>query len=682
MARNKKTKSDDQIVAILDQHILFTTGYMDSVLTKERTKVLEYYDGTLPLPTHAGNSKYVSQDVFESVESAKATLLEVFATNQNIIEFDASGPKDVEAARIATEYCSYIVFRRNPGFSILGEVMEDGLLARVGIAQYSWEEETEETEDQIGPASLDQLSLHPEIADDNTTVDSVDDHSDGTYTANVTKKIKKGYVHLECVPPEDFGITARAKDIKSAKLCYRRYAKTYGELLDEGYPESVVDELTADGLEFTLDQEKAARFKMLEDQRLQTDDTVDLEDGYRTFTVYDCYAKIDLEGTGIPKLWRIVKCGNFILKKEKIRSRPFAIFVPIPKAHSFHGSNFAGKVMPIQNARTILTRGILDHTVITNAPRWQVVKGGLMNARELMDNRVGGIVNVTRPDAINALQQSPLNPFVFQTLQMMEQNKEDVTGVSALAKGLDKNAISTQNSQGLVEQLVTLSDRRMKIIARQFSEFLRDLYVGIYQLVLDHQDFADEIEVAGNWVRIDPRQWRERTMVTTEITVGYGEMEKEADKLVQIDQYLSQPALAPMYDAQRRYNVITRALQKKGIKDISNFIVPLQQQKPPQPDPKMMAEVQAMQADAECKKTTAQATLMRVQFEQQKWAAEHKLQAMKEVDDHAVKSDAQSLKERAQVHREVVDAAEIALQQKELAQAQKTQATSFAHPNG
>jgi hypothetical protein len=127
-----------------------------------------------------------------------------------------------------------------------------------------------------------------------------------------------------------------------------------------------------------------------------TDDTVDLENSSNTYLIYHCYAKLDIDGTGIPKLWYICKCAQVILKKERVSMRPFAAFVPLRKAHSFYGNSFAAKVIPIQNARTVLTRSILDHAVITNNPRYKVVKGGLMNPKELMDNRVGGIVNVTR----------------------------------------------------------------------------------------------------------------------------------------------------------------------------------------------------------------------------------------------------------------------------------------------
>ena len=58
---------DDEIVKLVDDNVRTSTGYSSSDLSKEREKVLEYYNGNLPKPAHAGNSKYVSQDVYNAV---------------------------------------------------------------------------------------------------------------------------------------------------------------------------------------------------------------------------------------------------------------------------------------------------------------------------------------------------------------------------------------------------------------------------------------------------------------------------------------------------------------------------------------------------------------------------------------------------------------------------------------
>ena len=150
--------------------------------------------------------------------------------------------------------------------------------------------------------------------------------------------------------------------------------------------------------------------------------------------------------------------------------------------------------------------------MITNNPRYQVVKGGLTNPRELIDNRVGGIVNVSRPDAIAPMPQAPLNPFIFQTIQMLDDDKEENTGVSRLSQGLNKDAISKQNSAAMVEQLATMSMQRQKIIARNFANsFLKPLYQMIYQLVVENEQEGKIFEVAGDYVPIRPSDWGSRT---------------------------------------------------------------------------------------------------------------------------------------------------------------------------
>ena len=185
---------------------------------------------------------------------------------------------------------------------------------------------------------------------------------------------------------------------------------------------------------------------------------------------------LDPDATGEATLHKVCKAGNQILEIEKVDRRPFMVFCPLPTPHSFFGSSFAGKLIPTQNAKTVLTRGVLDHTVISNAPRFIVTKGAVVSPKEITDARVGGIINTTRPDAITPMPQAPLNPFIFQTINMLNEDAEDKSSVSSLSTGLNKDVISKQNSAQMVEQLVTMSQQRMKIMARLFAQqFLKPL---------------------------------------------------------------------------------------------------------------------------------------------------------------------------------------------------------------
>ena len=186
--------------------------------------------------------------------------------------------------------------------------------------------------------------------------------------------------------------------------------------------------------------------------------------------------------------------------------------------------------------------------MITNNPRYMVVKGGLTNPRELIDNRVGGLVNVTRPDAISPMQQAPLNPFVFQTIQMLDEDKEDNTGVSRLSQGLNKDAISKQNSAAMVEQLATMSMQRQKIIARNFaSQFVKTLAHEVYRLVVENETQEKIIEISGAYVRVNPTSWKEKRDVMVELKLGYGEQDRERRSSYSFTACSRRIDIAPMY---------------------------------------------------------------------------------------------------------------------------------------
>ena len=129
----------------------------------------------------------------------------------------------------------------------------------------------------------------------------------------------------------------------------------------------------------------------------------------------------------------------------------------------------------------------------------------------MIDNRQGGIVNVTRIDGVSPMPQAGLNPFVFQTLQLLEEQNEDTTGVSRLSRGIEKDAISKQNSAAMVEQLASMSQQRQKIIARNFANgFVAPLFHKVYREILANETQERIVELAGNFVPIDPTTWDDK----------------------------------------------------------------------------------------------------------------------------------------------------------------------------
>ncbi len=663
MAKTRFTPiTKDELSSVVDRQIRTSVGFYDSKLSKEREDVLDYYNGVKPKPAHAGNSKYVSLDVFDAVESMKAILLETFAAGSRIVSFEPQAEDDVQMAQQATEFCDYVLFRQNDGYNIFSDVIQDGLTSRAGVAKVYWEERIEEVQEVFSNLTLEEAEMllaAPDISD----VDMELNEETGLYDGEVSRTVNKSKVRIDVVPPEEFLITPQSKSIEDAPFIAHRTKKTYAELISEGYDKKLVERIgSEDESELTLNPEVLARFEQVGADRLNMDGAVQEQSKY--VIVYECYLYLDMDGKGETKLYKIVKCGNVVLDEEEVDRKPFISFVPLPVPHSFYGSNYAARVIPTQNARTVLVRGILDHTVITNNPRYQVVKGALTNPKELIENRIGGIVNVTRPDGITPLAQASLNPFVFQTIQLLDADKEESTGVSQLSQGLNKDAVSKQNSQGLVENLVNLSMQRSKIIARNFAnQFIKPLMLEIYRLVVAHERNEKVVKIAGTFQRMYPSTWADRSDATVELKLGYGEQEREAQKFLSMHQLLSSdPAMAPMYGLDKKYNMMRAVFEKSGVKNTVDFLTPPQMLPPPQPDPMMMKQIELEERKVATLEKQADTTAAKVQVNAELEAMRVEMQRMKEMFN-------QMMAERQEDRKDFDTSARYAIATEELAMA-------------
>ena len=653
-----KKVDDDKLVTILDDNIRRSIGYYDSQISRERRKVIDFYNATLPRPAHDGNSKYVSMDVYDAVESMKAALLETFSTGYKTVRFAAQTGEDVRIAEIATAYCDYVANRQNNLFEVMQSVIHDGLIARAGLCKVYWDEREDSYLEPI--QDLTEEEFDAIVAQDNVEIEEVEQDELGLYSGDLRVFQDTSQVVIEAIAPEQFVIEPQAKSLDDVGFLGHRTTMTISELREAGYDEKLIAKIgDHEDVEMETDPEVLARHEEIGQDR--GFNAKGFQDQVRSITVYELYIDIDLDGSGIAETYKVIKAGNVVLHKEKCTYKPFCAFVPLPIPHSFFGSNFGSKVVPIQTARTVLTRSILDHAMITNNPRYTVVKGGLTNPRELIDNRVGGIVNVSRPDAISPMVQAPLNPFIFQTIQMLDEDKEDTTGVSRLSQGLNKDAISKQNSAAMVEQLATMSQQRQKIIARNFANnFLKPLYQLIYQLVVENEPQAKIVEIAGDYVAVNPGDWGSKRDVTVEMHLGYGEQEAEAQKYLVLHGLMSQdPTLSTMYTPENQYNLMTHVMEQNGIKNVKDYLTAPQEQPPEQPDPMQEMAMQMQQKQLELQERQTAVAEMKAQMDAQIAQMKLQLEQMKAQQGFAIQSDNMDLKEAQLEHKQFVDKAEL-----------------------
>lgn len=650
---------DGDIIKALELNIKSAVGFYDSELSEERKLVTEYYNAERPKPAHDGNSKYVSQDVYAGVQSMTASLLETFAAGNRVVKFAPQNQDDVQTAEICSSYTDYVMHRQNDFFSVAQSVIQDGLMARVGVCKVFWEQKTETQEEEFAGLTEDDLDLL--LADD--TIELVESKTDdiGLMSGTIERSYDTSQVSIKSIAPEEFLIEPQAASLEDVDFCAHRSAYSLSQLREMGYDEDKISRISTDhdDVELESDPEILARFEKIGGDR--KNHAHGYIDQVRSILVYEAYINLDLEGTGQATLHKVVKAGNQILEVEKVDRKPFIVFTPLPTPHSFYGSNFAEKLIPTQNAKTVLTRSILDHSVIANNPKYMVVKGGLTNPKELIANRVGGLVNVSRPDAISPMPQAPLNPFVFQTINMLDEDKEDTSSISRLSQGLNKDAVSKQNSAAMIEQLATMSQQRMKIIARNFAtQFVKPLFHEVYRLVVENEQYEKVVDIAGGFVQIDPRSWKEKRDVMVELRLGYSEQQRESEKYLAIHQMMTtDPSLQPMYGLENRYNMMKAVLEHQGILNVDEFITRPDQLPQPQPNPAEIMQQQMAMKQMELQERQTAVAEQKAMTAAEQAAAKIDLDAAKAQSDFAIRSDAQDLKEAQFQHKQKIDEGEL-----------------------
>jgi hypothetical protein len=671
-----KKLDDEHIVTLIDDNVKRSVGYYDSEISVERTRVYDFYNSTLPKPAHDGNSKYVSQSVWNQVESMKAALLETFSSGSKIVKFDPQDQNDVQNANIATAYADYVAFRQNDLYSVMQSVIHDGLVARNGIAKVFWDSKTDFTTEYFEDLSQDEFDLL--IAED--TVEIVEQIEDeiGLMSGSINVYRDSSQVTIETIAPEEFLIEPQAMSLDTVNFCAHRTRKTLSELRMEGYDEKLIDKI---GDHSDVDQETDPEVLARHDQ-ISSDrgfNASGYQDQVRSVQVIEAYIMLDVDGkTGVAELYRVIKAGNSLLDKRKVNRKPFVSFAPLPIPHAFFGANFGDKVVPTQAATTVLTRSILDHAMITNNPRYTVIKGGLSNPRELIDNRVGGIVNVTRPDAIAPMMQSQLNPFVYQTLKLLDENLEDATGVSRISQGTNKDAVSKQNSAAMIESLASMSQQRQKVIARNFAtQFLKPLYQEIYQLVIENEEEEKIIELAGQYITVDPASWTDRRDISISLHLGYGEQATEAEKYLGMHTNFSQdPNLARMYQPENQYALVSKIMDLTGIKNVAEYLTPPDQLPPEEPDQMAQMQMEMSQKQIEIQERNTAVAEMKAQVDAEISKMKMELESLKAENQYAIQSDNVDLKEAQLAHKKRIDAAELELASR------ADEIMAIASPNG
>ncbi len=651
--------TDDEIIGLVESEINGSSDYMDSEISQQREKAIEYFYGEPFGNEEDGRSQVVVTDVQDTLMWMMPSLMRIFTAGDRVVKFVPEGPEDEDIAEQATKYVNHVFYKQNNGFMVLYNLFLDALMQKVGVVKHYWEEiekTTTETYENLTEQEFSILMQDDELElvsdEEITEITEQPDPFTGDiiqieevyHNATFARTTMSGKVTIENVPPEEFLINRGAKTLEDARFICHRSHKSKSDLIKMGYDPEIVDSLpgyVGGADDITTSQEYMARHAYDSTDVYPNQAAADSE---MVVQVYESYLKFDMDGSGISVLHKVLHAGSELLDVEPIDYIPFSTVCPIPIPHKFHGLSVAETIEDVQLIRSTLTRNLLDNMYLSNNGRFQVVEGQV-NIDDLLTNRPGGIVRTRSPNALQPIQTPALQSYSFEMLKYWEELKTGRTGVNPQTQGLSADVLKTHVTSGAITAALTNAQGRLELIARVFAETgVRSMFKQIYNLIQRYEDRKRIVRLNNTYFQIDPGSWREDLDVDIEVGIGYG------DQDIRLQNLSNYAALVEKVGQQTQgiiqpdniYNLMREIADEMGIKNVDKFIsTPPTEPLPPS------AQEQLAQAQAQAMMTQAQATQLEAQVKAKELeikAAKLELERVEIEHDMAVKREELKLK--------------------------------------
>ena len=637
-------KDKREIEGIVQYAMAQAVDFVESEITDQRIKAQRYFDGEVDIGYEDGRSKVVATKVRDTVRSVKPSIMRVFLSTAKPVEFMPKGPEDVAAAEQATQYIHY-VFTKNDGYRVLNDAIHDALIKKTGIVKAyweSWEDAEIYTYDNLTDqeymliASDDTVDILEHSVETTMSMDEFGMEVESpVHAMKISKRTPNGKMRLDSVPPEEFFINAQARNIDDAYIVAHRTEMTVGELVEMGYDFEDVYKL--DNLNGGSDIHDAEVFERQGYSSSDYDDQ-DQDVSMRLVAVTEAYMKIDVDGTGVPVLHRLI-CGgtNYkLLDFEPWDEVPFAVFEVDPEPHTFFGRSIADLVMDDQDAATSILRGVLDNVAMTNNPRIGIVDGAV-NIDDVLNNEIGAIVRMRQAGAVQDLSVPFAAGQTLSALTYVDQTVENKTGVSRASMGLDPDAMQS-TTRAAVQNTIQMQAGQIEVMVRNLADGMKRLFGIMLRTAIKYTDEEQSMRVNGQFVQVDPRVWQTDMDIGINVGLGTGREEEKQQALMQAFQIQQQiyTAYGPfngMVSLTNIRNTLSDLLASAGIRNSDRYFAPIT----PEIEQQLLAmqqQAQAQQAQgndpnqaflaAEQMKaqTQMQSDMAKLQLEQQKLAME------------------------------------------------------------
>ena len=506
----KEPITDDQLINLIESGVQNSTGdwLNSSDLARERLKATYEYAGVADAHlTPQGVSSIVDTSTTEVIEAYTAILSDLFLSNQKLARFVPydDSPGAFKAAKEASAITNYCLFKKNNGWELMQQWMKSALLWKNAVCRWDYIEDYDyvfEEYEEISQAKLDEL-----LSDDNieiigelqfeniTRIDEQtgEDSVELMYVdVRVRKTINNSRVKVELIPPENFRISRDSHSIDESQFVGIQTDMTRSEIR-KYWPEVAETIESWDELGYNdswlgaakYSQDVAARKHVVGQEYWQGSAQHELMplEANREVTVTECWLRVDRDGDGIAELKRFIVVGTHILHEEDTDVIPLASIVPFDIPHEFYGLSMADFTRSSTLASTAILRGFVENTYLTNySPK--LADPNVVDFSALQNMKPKQIIptNGNPTGAVQTLSPETISTGTVPLLTHLQLIKEQATGMSKAAQGLNDTLYVSGNSEQKLSAIQSAAQKRIQHIARRFAETgFKRLIAGIYE---------------------------------------------------------------------------------------------------------------------------------------------------------------------------------------------------------
>lgn len=629
--------TDSDLEAMMGQEIIDAVSYIDSDLSPIRARGTEYYRGDHFGNEEEGRSQVVAMEVRDTVSAMLPSLMKVFFSTENTVEFVPRSPEDVENAQQATDYCNYVFNNDNNGFMVAYATFKDALVRKCGIVKvYMEERESVRIEEYSG---LDDQTLQIVMQEGDTEVKIVASYPDEAmqgsmqidpmtgqpapqamvHDVQIKRKLNDKRIHVVCLPPEELLLSRQAMSFKTSAFIAHRKMATVAELIGMGYDEDEVMDYVGTSDLFD-NQEALARAPLANNQYYG-----DSNNPMMMRVLYiEAYAMVDFDGDGIPEFRKMCFMGSGykMVRNLPASYNPFVEFPCDPEPHTspLEAMSIFDITRDLQEIKSEVMRNTLDSLAQSIHPRTVIVEGQV-NIDDALNNETGAIIRARAPNMVQPLVTPFVGQAAFPVLAYLDEIKEGRTGMSKASMGLNADALQS-STKAAVNATINASQGRLELTARLMAEGMKELFKTMLFLITTHQDKPRMIRLRNKWVQIDPRAWDNTMDVNINIGLGNGDTNERIATLMQIlakqESIINQYGLEnPVVSPQMYVRTLKKVVELSGFKDASSYFADIPDgwkapQAPQKPTPEeVLAQVQAESIKADIQKKAADLELQR-----------------------------------------------------------------------